>query len=147
MTDSWHQMTVSLINDVRTNGRPTTGPFKDRQILLLTTLGAKSGASRTTPLVYTTDAGKWVIIASKGGADTHPAWYLNLLANPNATIELDGQQIGVTATQVHGTERRRLYNQHAAYHGSFNEYEQKTSREIPVLLLERSAQPGPTPAG
>jgi deazaflavin-dependent oxidoreductase (nitroreductase family) len=143
--DSWHQMTINLINDVRANGTPTDGPFKGRQVLLLTTVGAKSGTIRTTPLVYTTDGDKWVIVASKGGSDSHPAWYLNLLANPNATIEANGQTVSVRATPAHGAERRRLYDQHAAMHPSFNDYEKKTSREIPVLLLERTAQPGPTP--
>ncbi len=143
--DSWHQMTINLINDVRTNGTPTNGPFKGRPILLLTTVGAKTGTIRTTPLVYTTDGDKWVIVASKGGSDSHPAWYLNLLANPNATIEANGETISVHATPAHGAERRRLYDQHAAAHPGFLDYEKKTSREIPVLLLGRSAQPGPTP--
>jgi len=143
--DSWHQMTINLINDVREHGVPTDGPFKGRKILLLTTVGAKTGTIRTTPLVYTTDGDKWVIVASKGGSDSHPAWYLNLLANPNATIEAGGETVSVTATPVHGAERRRLYDQHAAIHATFNDYEKKTSREIPVLVLARSAQPGPTP--
>jgi deazaflavin-dependent oxidoreductase (nitroreductase family) len=143
--DSWHQMTINLINDVRANGAPTNGPFKGRQVLLLTTVGAKTGTIRTTPLVYTTDGDKWVIVASKGGSDSHPAWYLNLLANPNATIEMGGQTVSVIATSAHGAERRRLYDQHAALHPSFNDYEKRTSREIPVLVLERTAQPGPTP--
>jgi len=138
-------MELKLIEDVRTNGVPTDGPFKGRQVLLLTTVGAKSGTIRTTPLVYSTDAGKWVIVASKGGSDSHPAWYLNLLANPNATIEVGGETVSVTSTPVHGAERRRLYDQHAALHASFSDYEKKTSREIPVLLLERSAHNGPTP--
>jgi deazaflavin-dependent oxidoreductase (nitroreductase family) len=143
--DSWHQMTINLINDVREHGAPTNGPFKGRPVLLLTTVGAKSGTIRTTPLVYTTDGNKWVIVASKGGSDSHPAWYLNLLANPNATIETGGETISVTATPAHGAERRRLYDQHASMFSGFLEYEKKTTREIPVLLLERSTQPGPTP--
>jgi len=143
--DSWHQMTVNLINDVRQHGEPTDGPFKGRQVLLLTTVGAKSGTIRTTPLVYSTDGDKWVIVASKGGSDSHPAWYLNLLANPNATIETGRETVSVIATPVHGAERRRLYDQHAAIHASFHDYEKKTSREIPVLVLARSSQRGPTP--
>jgi deazaflavin-dependent oxidoreductase (nitroreductase family) len=146
--DSWHQQTLNLINDVRTHaGAVTQGPFTGRQVLLLTTVGARTGTIRTTPLVYTTDAGKWIIVASKGGADSHPAWYLNLLANPNATIEAGGETVSVTATPAHGAERRRLYDQHAALHPSFTDYEKRTSREIPVLVLERTAQSGPTPAG
>jgi deazaflavin-dependent oxidoreductase (nitroreductase family) len=114
-------------------------------VLLLTTVGARSGTIRTTPLVYTTDGDHWVIVASKGGSDTNPAWYLNLLANPHATIEAGGTTIAVTATPEHGAERRRLYDQHAQLHPGFSDYEKKTSREIPVLVLERSTEPGPTP--
>jgi deazaflavin-dependent oxidoreductase (nitroreductase family) len=143
----WHDFTRNLINDIRTNlGRVTSGPFEGRQLLLLTTVGAKSGTIRTTPLVYTTDGANWVIVASKGGADTHPAWYLNLLANPHATIEVGGETIPVLATPARRDERRRLYDQHSELHASFKEYEQKTSREIPVLVLARTDQPGPTPS-
>jgi deazaflavin-dependent oxidoreductase (nitroreductase family) len=144
--DSWHQMTINLITDVRAHGAPTDGPFRGRQVLLLTTVGAKTGTIRTTPLVYSTDGDRWIIAASKGGSDSHPAWYLNLLANPSATIEAGGQTISVRATPVHGPERRRLYDQHAALHPSFTDYEKRTAREIPVLVLKRSAQRGPAPA-
>jgi deazaflavin-dependent oxidoreductase (nitroreductase family) len=144
----WHDFTRNLITDFRTNlGRVTSGPFEGRQVLLLTTVGAKTGTIRTTPLVYTTDGANWVIVASKGGADTHPAWYLNLLANPNATIEVAGETVPILATPARRDERRRLYDLHGDLHASFKEYELKTSREIPVLVLSRTNQPGPQPIG
>lgn len=146
MTD-YHDFTQALINDVRTNGRATSGFFKDKQVLLLTTVGAKSGTIRTTPLAYTSDGDHWVIVASKGGADTHPAWYLNLLSNPHATIEMSGETVPVIATPADADERRRLYDQHAELFPGFIDYEKKTSRVIPAVVLERSDEPGPTPVG
>jgi deazaflavin-dependent oxidoreductase (nitroreductase family) len=147
MTDH-NDFTTNLINSLRANrGALNDGPFKGRQVALLTTVGAKSGTIRTTPLVYTQDGSRWVIVASKGGSDTHPAWYLNLLANPHATIEVAGETIPVIATPADAVERRRLYNQHAELHPSFTEYEQKTERTIPVLILERTDQTGPKPVG
>ncbi len=148
MTANYHDFTASLIKSFRANkGRMPDGPFKDRQVLLLTTVGAKSGTIRTTPLAYTMDGGHWVIVASKGGSDTHPAWYLNLLANPRATIEVGGDTVPVLARPTKGDERRRLYDQHAELHPGFKDYELKTSREIPAIVLERTDQAGPTPVG
>lgn len=147
MTDH-RDFTTGLINALRTNrGQLSDGPFKGRQVILLTTVGAKSGTVRTTPLVYTQDGSRWVVVASKGGSDTHPAWYLNLLTNPHATIEVAGETVPVIATPADADERRRLYNQHAELHPTFTEYEQKTSRTIPVLILERTDQAGPRPVG
>lgn len=148
MTANYHDFTRSLIDHFRANaGRVSVGPFSGRQVLLLTTVGARSGTIRTTPLVYSLDRGHWVIVASKGGSDMHPAWYLNLLANPRATIEVGGETVPVLAHPAEGEERRRLYDQHAALHPSFKEYELKTSREIPAIVLERTDQAGPAPVG
>jgi deazaflavin-dependent oxidoreductase (nitroreductase family) len=130
-----------LIEDYRTNGRATQGPFVGRQILLLTTTGAKSGEPRTTPLVYTTDDDRIVIVASMGGAPVHPFWFNNLVANPTVTVELGGETFQAKATVASPAERRRLYDQHAELHPSFKDYEQKTTREIPVILLDRIADP------
>lgn len=148
MTADHNDFTTGLIHALRANkGQLDGGPFKGRQVLLLTTKGAKSGTIRTTPLVYTTDGARWVIVASKGGSDTHPAWYRNLLANPHATIEVAGETVPVIATPADADERRRLYNQHAELHPTFTEYELKTSRVIPVLILNRTDQAGPKPVG
>src|SRR3954464_12172893 len=80
-----------LIEDFRANGRATQGPFVGRQLLLLTTTGAKSGEPRTSPLAYSTDGDQLVIVASMGGADVHPHWYTNVVANPVVTVELGGE--------------------------------------------------------
>lgn len=126
-----------LIAEYRANGGRTNGPFANSPLLLLTTTGAKSGQSRTTPLVYTTDGDKIVVIASKGGAPTNPDWYRNLLANPEATIELGTESFQVRASVPEGAERERLYNQQAALMPGFAEYQTKTTRQIPVVVLER----------
>ncbi len=127
-----------IINDFRANaGQMPSGPFQGKDLLLLTTVGGKTGLLRTNPLAYTRDGDRYVIIASKGGADTHPAWYRNLLATPTATIEVGPDTFKVRATEVHGAERRRLYDGQAKVMPGFADYERKTSRTIPVMALER----------
>ncbi len=130
-----------LIAHIRANdGRVTAGPFTGRQVLVLTTTGAKSGDKRESPLAYTRDGDDIVIVASKGGAPSNPAWYHNIVANPRVTIEVAGATIQATAEIAEGDERRRLYDQHAELHHSFTEYEAKTGgRVIPVIVLRREA--------
>jgi deazaflavin-dependent oxidoreductase (nitroreductase family) len=143
MANDWEAMERDLYTQVRTgDGTITRGFFAGRQVLLLTTTGAKSGEPRTSPLVYSRDVDKVVIIASKGGSPSHPAWYLNILANPIVTVEAAGETWRARATVVEDeSERRRLYDQHAQLHESFNDYEAKTEgRVIPVILLERLPQ-------
>ncbi len=126
-----------LIEEYRATGGKVGGQFAGRPLLLLTTTGAKSGQPRTQPLVYTVDGDRLVIIASKGGAPTNPAWYHNLLANPQATVELGAETFEVRATRIEGEERRRLYDAQAALMPTFADYEKKTSRDIPLFVLER----------
>ena len=126
-----------LVNEYRANGGTVTGPFAGRPLLLLTTTGARSGEPRTTPLVYTTDGERLVIIASKGGAPSHPAWYHNLTANPEATVELGTERFQVRAEVAQGDERDRLFEAQAAQMPNFAEYQRKTSRRIPVVTLQR----------
>lgn len=130
--------TQSLVEDFRAHdGKVTSGPFLGRDLLLLTTTGARSGEPRLAPLVYTRDGERIVIVASKGGAPTHPAWYVNLLANPIVTVEIGAETVQMRATVADGAERDRLYAAHAAMHPSFTEYPSKTTRVIPVVVLER----------
>jgi len=130
----------TLIAELRANdGHISSGPFAGRQVLILTTTGARSGKIRETPLVYSHDHGDIVIIASMGGAPSHPAWYHNLVANPRVRIEANGETFTATAHVVDEAERRRLYDQHAELHDSFTEYEARTSRVIPVIRLQREA--------
>lgn len=127
---------LKIIEEFRANGGETSGPFKGRPLLLLTTTGAKSGEPRTTPLVYSKDGDRYVIIASMGGAPKHPSWYFNLLSNPEATIEVGTQTLQARASIADGAERDRLYAQQAAEMPAFNEYQRKTTRQIPVVILQ-----------
>jgi deazaflavin-dependent oxidoreductase (nitroreductase family) len=127
----------SLIEEFRANDGKVTGVFAGRPLLLLTTTGAKSGQPRVSPLVYTTDGDRIVIIASKGGAPTNPDWYRNIVANPVVTVELPGETFQARATVIEGAERTRLYDAQAALMPGFAEYQQKTTRQIPVIVLER----------
>lgn len=129
-----------LIEDFRAHGKVTQGPFLGRDVLLITTKGAKTGNERTNPLVYSREGDKLVVVASKGGAPTNPAWYHNLKANPVVTIELGGETFPARATvATPDAERKRLYDQHAVKNPGFKDYEKKTTRRIPVILLERVA--------
>ncbi len=127
-----------LIEEFRTNGGKVTGQFAGRPLLLLTSTGAKSGHAYTTPLVYTKDGNRLVIIASKGGAPTNPDWYHNLVAHPMATIELPGERFQSKAVVTTGAERDLLFNQQAEEMPNFAEYQKNTTRKIPVIVLERS---------
>ncbi|MBO0791968.1 MAG: nitroreductase family deazaflavin-dependent oxidoreductase [Ktedonobacteraceae bacterium] len=111
---------------------------KNPPLLLLTTIGAKSGQPRLAPLAYTTDGDRFVIIASKGGAPSNPDWYYNLVANPTVTVEVGDQKFQARAVVPEGQERDRLYAKMAEQLPQFNEYQQKTSRKIPVVVLERA---------
>ena len=126
-----------LIAEYRANGGKVSGRFSSSPLLLLTTTGARSGQPRTAPLVYSTDGDRLVVIASKGGAPTHPDWYYNLLANPAATVELGAERFAVRAELPTGAERQRLYDQQAALMPFFATYQQNTTREIPVVVLHR----------
>ncbi len=128
---------LRIIEEFRANGGKVGGQFEGAPLAVFTMTGAKSGQPREIPLVYTTDGDQIVIIASKGGADTNPAWYFNLVANPEATIELGADKFQARATKAEGAERKRLYDAQAAMMPTFAEYEQKTAREIPVFTLER----------
>ncbi len=128
----------AVIDEFRANAGRVGGYFAGANMLLLHTIGAKSGQPRTTPLVYVTDGARFVVIASKGGADSNPDWYYNLLTHPIVTVELGTEQFQARATAVTAEpERSRLYAQMVAHRPGFAEYEQKTTRTIPAILLER----------
>jgi deazaflavin-dependent oxidoreductase (nitroreductase family) len=126
-----------VIEEFRANEGRTTGPFADAPLMLMTTTGAKSGAARIIPIVFTRDGDRLVIAASKGGAPTNPDWYWNVVANPEVTIELPGETYRARATVADRPERDRLYAAHAAAMPGFAEYETKTDRVIPIVVLER----------
>jgi deazaflavin-dependent oxidoreductase (nitroreductase family) len=126
-----------IIKEFRANEGKVGGNFENMTLLLLHTIGAKSGLSRLNPAAYTKDGDRLVIIASKGGADTHPDWYHNVVANPNVTIEVGKEKYDAVATVEEEPERTRLYDQMAAQYPGFETYRQKTSRVIPVITLKR----------
>ena len=125
-----------LIAEYRASAGKVTGIFAGVPMLLLTTVGARSGTPHTTPLGYTMDQGGFVVVASMGGGPRNPAWYYNLRAEPAATVELRDEVFEVVARETAGEERRRLYAQQAAAMPVFNEYERMTDRAIPVVVLE-----------
>ena len=139
MSSSFQDFNRDLIEDLRANsGHATSGPFKGRDVLILTTTGARSKETRESPVVYTRDGGRIVIVASKGGAPTHPSWYHNLVEHPEVTVELKGEKFKAIAEVMDGDEYERLYKQHADINPGFHDYRRKTSRKIPVVVLERT---------
>jgi F420H(2)-dependent quinone reductase len=104
-------------------------------VLLLNTTGRKSGQRRTTPLVYTMDGEDFVLIASNGGAPKHPAWYLNLMANPDVTVEIGDREVRVRAEEASPEEKPRLWQKMVEVYSGYDGYQRKTEREIPVIVL------------
>lgn len=127
-----------LIDDLRANGGVATlAPFTGARLLILHTRGARSGAARETPLAFSHDGDRYVVIASKGGAPDNPAWYHNLVASPDVEIELPPQRFRARAVTLReGDEYERLYKQHADEKPTFWTYREKTDRRIPVVVLE-----------
>ena len=131
----WQRMNDPVIAEFRAQGGTVTG--RRWSVLLLTTIGAKSGQPHVTPLNYTTDGDRLVVIASKGGSPTHPDWYHNLLAHPEVTIELGSETFRARATPAEEPERTRLFDQQAAQQPFFARYQQQVARQIPVIVFER----------
>jgi deazaflavin-dependent oxidoreductase (nitroreductase family) len=111
--------------------------LKGTTILLLTTSGRKTGNKTTTPLIYTLDGDNPVVVASKGGAPEHPGWYLNMLETPHVDVQIKGEKFHAHPRTAEGEERERLWKQMAAAWPDYDEYQTKTDREIPVVVLER----------
>jgi deazaflavin-dependent oxidoreductase (nitroreductase family) len=111
--------------------------WRGAEILLLNTVGRRSGQPRTNPLIHRRDGDRWVVVASKGGWPANPGWYENLAANSDATIEIKGETIPVHAETASGPERSRLWALMCEVWPSYEEYQARTEREIPVVLLSR----------
>jgi len=138
MSRAFGDFNRDLIADLRAHGgRPSGGPFQGRDVLILTTTGARSGQFREVPLAFSRDEGHLVVLGSKGGAPTHPHWYHNLVAHPLVKVEALGETFEARAHFADGDEYERLYEQHADLMPGFREYRAKTSRKIPVIVLER----------
>ncbi len=132
--------TRALIEDHRAHGgQVSSGPFKDLPVLILHTKGARTGEERVAPLLYSRDGDRLVVMASKSGAPTNPAWFANLVADPEVTVEAEGETFRARAVVVRGPERDRLWSAHKTRFPRYGEYERATSRVIPVVVLERTA--------
>lgn len=125
-----------IIEEFRANKGQVGGQFANSTLLLLHSKGAKSGRERVNPLVYLPVDGRYAIFASKGGAPTNPDWYYNLLANPEASIEVGTDTVPVTARVAEGEERERIWSEQKQRAPGFADYEKATSRTIPVIVLE-----------
>ena len=138
MSDEIRDFNTQVVEEFRANEGKVGGMFEGKPLLLLTHTGAKSGTERVTPLVYARDDEKYVLAASLGGAPNNPAWFHNLVANPKVTVEIGTEKFTATATVVpERAERDRLYAKLIEISEGFAEYETKTTRLIPVFVLER----------
>lgn len=134
MAGDWNK---GIIAEFHAKAGKGVGRFGDR-LLLLTTRGAKTGRTHTAPVAFHRDGDRYVIAASKSGAPTHPSWYHNLVRHPEATVQVGGETFKVRATPLaKGAERDRLYAAHADLLPVFHEYPKKTTRTIPIVVLER----------
>lgn len=127
---------TKIIEEFRSNGGKVGGVFEGVPLLLLHTTGAKTGNARINPVAYRPDGDRQVIFASKGGAPTSPDWYHNLVQNPRARVEVGNDTIDVVARVAEGDERERLWSAQKRDLPAFAEYETKTTRQIPVVILE-----------
>jgi deazaflavin-dependent oxidoreductase (nitroreductase family) len=137
--NDFNAFNAEIIEHFRANGGTMKeGPFKGAPLLLLTTTGARSGKERVNPLAYSRDGDLLVVIASKGGAPTHPDWYHNLVAHPLVTVEVGPERFQARARITEGAERDRLFAAQARLMPGFADYQRKTTRRIPVVVLERT---------
>jgi deazaflavin-dependent oxidoreductase (nitroreductase family) len=135
MTDT-QDFNTAIIEEFRANGGKVGGAFDGAPLLLLHTIGARSGRERVNPLVYGSDGDSLVIFASKAGAPTHPDWYHNVVANPDVTVEIGAETQSRRARVADSDERDRLWARQKELMPGFADYEARTSRQIPVVLLE-----------
>jgi deazaflavin-dependent oxidoreductase (nitroreductase family) len=135
MSTSHADFNAKVIDEFRANEGRVGGMFEGMPVLLLHHTGAKSAQQRVNPVAYLKDGDRYVIFASKAGAPTNPAWYHNLKAHPNTTIEVGPDTLEVLASEASGEERERLFRTQAERIPQFADYEQKTDRVIPVIAL------------
>ena len=137
MSGSVNDWNAQIIAEFRKNHGRVGGDFEGAPLLLLHTIGKRSGRPRVNPMMYLRDGERYVVFGSKAGADTHPDWYLNLMAHPDAKIEVGDATVDVQADDLQGSERDRLFERQATLYPGFAEYQRKTKRVIPVIALTR----------
>jgi deazaflavin-dependent oxidoreductase (nitroreductase family) len=128
---------TQIIEEFRANGGRLGGPFEGAPVLLLTTTGAKSNKTRVHPMMYLAEGDRLFVFASKAGAPVNPAWYHNLVAHPDASVEVGPETFEVTAAELSGAERERVYAEQSRRYPGFAEYQANTERTIPVVALDR----------
>ena len=134
--DDWNRR---VIEEFRAHQGKVSGPYEGKPVLLLHHTGARSGTKRVNPLLYRVIDGNLAVFASKGGAPNSPAWYYNLVAHPEASVEVGTDTVRVVARVAEGDERERIWQQQKTDYPQFADYERKTTRRIPVVVLERAA--------
>jgi deazaflavin-dependent oxidoreductase (nitroreductase family) len=127
---------AGIIREFRANGGKVGGQFDGAPLLLLHTTGAKTGQERVNPMMYRKVGDDYAVFASKAGAPTNPDWYHNLVANPKVTAEIGTQTVALTARVASGAERDQIWSQQKADYPGFADYETKTTRTIPVVILQ-----------
>ena len=136
---AFDEMNRSVIDEFRATGGKAGGVFEGKPLVLVHHVGAKSGSERIAPLVPLLDDGRIFIFASKGGADTNPDWYHNLVAHPDVVVELGTDTFRATARTLEGTERDEVYAKQVAVEPQFGDYQRNTTRIIPVVELVRAS--------
>ncbi len=138
MTNDRNEFNAQIIKEFRENGGKVGGRFEGATLLLLHTVGAKSGQERINPLMLQDLGGSWAVFASKGGATTHPDWYYNVRANSEVTVEIGSETIPARARIAEGDERERIWTTQKTTVPTFARYEETAGdREIPVVIIER----------
>jgi deazaflavin-dependent oxidoreductase (nitroreductase family) len=127
---------TKVVEEFRANGGKVGGQFEGAPVLLLHTVGAKTGQPRLNPMMYQVIAGGYAVFASKAGAPTNPDWYHNLLAHPDVKAEIGTETVGLRARVAQEQERERIWTDQKAAYPGFADYERKTTRQIPVIVLE-----------
>ncbi len=133
MPEDWNQ---KIIDEFRANGGAVGGQFEGAPLLLLHSTGAKSGQMRINPVMYQVVDDGYAVFASKAGAPTNPDWFHNLRAHPDATVEVGDRTVSVHSRVAESDERERIWSRQKELYPGFADYESKTSREIPVVVLE-----------
>lgn len=133
--DDWN---TKIIEEFRANGGKVGGQFEGAPMLIMHTTGAKSGKERVIPVMYQVAGDHFAVFASKAGAPSHPDWYHNLVAHPDITVEVGSDTVAVSARVTKGDERQEIWTRQKKDYPQFAGYEEATTREIPVVLLERT---------
>jgi deazaflavin-dependent oxidoreductase (nitroreductase family) len=137
-TKNWND---PIIQEFRANRGKVGGNFERQPLLLLHHRGAKTGVERVNPVAYQKVGDSYAVFASKGGSPTNPDWYHNLVANPRARVEVGNDALDVNARVARGEERERIWEEQKRLNPNFGDYEERTEREIPVIVLD------PVPSG